>query len=99
MSNAKAYAMIEKRLSDQVKLFNHLPVSVDDSDDHYWIVKARLELAKAALSRAPEIKVTTLARSLGDVYTAVRRNLKPAELKRYEELAEKLEALNDKYGG
>jgi len=89
--------MIESRFSDQVKLFNHYPVSEDDSDTHYWAVKDRIALAKSALERAPEMKVTTLARSLGDVYIAVRRNLLPEELQKWNSLAEELEILSDKY--
>jgi hypothetical protein len=98
MSNQKAFAMIEGRFSDHVKRFNHADVSGADSDDHYWTVKDRLELARVALERAPELRVTTLARSLGDVYQAVRKNLTPDELKRWEESDEALEDLLDKYG-
>jgi hypothetical protein len=97
MRNDKALAMLESRFSDQIKLFNHYAVSDDDSDTHYWAVKDRIELAKNALERAPEIKVTTLARSLGDVYIAVRKNLLPEEREKWESLAELLETLSDKY--
>jgi hypothetical protein len=97
MHNDKAFRMIESRFSDQVKLFNHYPVSEDDSDTHYWAVKKRLALAKSALERAPELKVTTLARSLGDIYIAVHRNLLPEELQKWDSLAEELEILTDKY--
>ncbi|MYX26085.1 hypothetical protein GTY75_05275 [Streptomyces sp. SID8381] len=98
MINAKAFKMIEGRFSDHVKLFNHYDVNEADSDTHYWLVKGRVELARVALERAPELKVTTLARSLGDVYRAVRTNLTPAELKRWDASAEAIADLNDKYG-
>lgn len=98
MANDKAFELIERRFSDQIKLFNHYDVSTTDSDDHFWFVKDRIELARVALDRAPEMRVTTLARSLGDIYREVRKNLTPDELKKWEELGGKLEALNDKYG-
>jgi hypothetical protein len=97
MQNQKAFNLIEGRFSDHVKLFNHANVTDADSDDHYWTVKDRLELARVALERAPELRVTTLARSLGDIYQAVRKNLTPDELKRWEESDEALEELLDKY--
>lgn len=96
--NTKAYAMMEGRISERVKRFNHYPVSGDDSDDHYFMSKDRARLARLALDRAPEMKVTTLARSLGDVYLAVRKNLTPEELEQWKSLDLKLEALEDKYG-
>jgi hypothetical protein len=97
MLNQKAFKMIEGRFSDHVKLFNHADVTEADSDAHYWTVKERVDLARAALERAPELPVTTLARSLGDIYRAVRKNLTPDELKRWEETNEVLEELCDKY--
>lgn len=96
-NNYKAYAMLESRFSDQVKLFNHYDVTEEDSDAHYWAVKDRLGLAKTALERAPEVKVTTLARSLGDIYIAVRKNLLTEEREKWEALGETLENLTDKY--
>jgi hypothetical protein len=97
MLNQKAFNMIEGRFSDQVKRFNHFPVTGEDSDTQYWTVKERVDLARAALERAPEFPVTTLARSLGDIYQAVRKNLTADELKRWEETNEALEELLDKY--
>jgi hypothetical protein len=98
MLNQKAFNMIEGRFSDQVKLFNHFDVTEADSDTQYWTVKERADLARVALERAPQLKVTTLARSLGDIYQAVRKNLTPEELNRWEESNEVLEELSDKYG-
>lgn len=98
MRNQKAFDLIEGRYSAHVKLFNHYDVSHADSDDHYWTVKERVDLARAALERAPYLPVTTLARSLGDVSQAVRKNLTPDELKRWEETNDVLEELCDKYG-
>ncbi|MFB6654861.1 hypothetical protein ACFCZ4_06760 [Streptomyces microflavus] len=98
MLNQEAFDMIESRFSAHVKLFNFADVSLDDSDAHYWTVKDRLELARVALERAPEVRVTTLPRSLGDVYQAVRTNLTPEELTRWNEGNEAIEVLCDKYG-
>jgi hypothetical protein len=97
MLNQKAFTMIEGRFSDQVKRFNHFPVTDEDSDTQYWTVKERVDLARVALERAPELPVSTLARSLGDIYQAVRKNLTAEELKRWEETNEALEELLDKY--
>jgi hypothetical protein len=41
--------------------------------------------------------VTTLARSLGDIYRTVRTNLTPDELDRWNESGELLAELSDKY--
>jgi hypothetical protein len=71
MINQKAFEMIEGRFSDQVKLFNAYDVSGDDSDEHYYTVVGRVKLAKVALERAPKVKVTSLARSLGNRLNAV----------------------------
>lgn len=98
MKNAKAYAMVEERFSAHVKSFNAYDVSEADSDTHYWSVKSRLSLASLALERAPEITVTTPARSLGDVYRAIRVHLTPDEREQWETLRETLERLADKYG-
>jgi hypothetical protein len=98
MRNQKAFKLLEERFSMMVKTFNHANVTGADSDDHYWTVRDRLELGRVALERAPEFPVTTLARSLGDVYRAVRKSLTPDELKRWEESNEALEDLHDKYG-
>jgi hypothetical protein len=98
MLNQKAFDMIEGRFSDHVKRFNHFDVTEADSDTHYWTVKERVDLARVALERAPALTVTTLARSLGDTYRAVRKNLTPEELNRWEESNEVLEELSDKYG-
>ncbi|WP_125262043.1 hypothetical protein [Streptomyces alboflavus] len=98
MHNERAYRMVEERFSNHVKVFNHYDVSGADSDTHYWTVKERLELAQVALERAPEMKVTTLARSLGDVYLAIRKNLAPDELARWNEADDVLENLANKYG-
>ncbi|MEV5677433.1 hypothetical protein [Streptomyces sp. NPDC052179] len=98
MLNQEAFDMIEGRFSAHVKLFNSADVSLDDSDAHYWTVKDRLELARVALERAPEIQVTTLPRSLGDVYRAVRTNLTPEELASWDESNEALHELSEKYG-
>lgn len=95
--NAKAYAMLESRFSDQIKLFNSCDVNSEDSDTHYWAVKDRLKIAQDILSRIPEFKVTTLARSLGDIYIAIRRNSTPEEKEQWESLGEILETLHDKY--
>lgn len=97
MHNAKAFAMIEGRFSAHVKSFNAYDVSGKDSEAHYWLVRERLDLARAALERAPELKVTTLARSLGDVYRTVRQNLTPEELNAWIVKNEQLEALTGKY--
>ncbi|MFG3176557.1 hypothetical protein ACGFZC_16035 [[Kitasatospora] papulosa] len=98
MLNQKAFQMIEGRFSDHVKMFNSADVSGDDSDTHYWIVKDKLELARVALERAPQLRVTTLPRSLGDVYQAVRKNLTAEELARWDEKDDALHDLCDKYG-
>ncbi|WP_435270953.1 hypothetical protein [Streptomyces sp. 1222.5] len=98
MPNPKAFKLLEERFSMMVKTFNHANVSDTDSDDHYWTVRDRLDLGRVALERAPEFQVSTLARSLGDIYRAVRKNLTPDELKRWEESNEALEELHDKYG-
>jgi hypothetical protein len=98
MDNQKAFDMIEGRFSDHVKRFHSVEVSESDSDTYYWSVKERLELARTALDRAPKLTVTTLPRSLGDVYRAVRNNLTKEELSRYNDLNEQLEALSDDYG-
>ena len=98
MNNEKAFKMIEGRFSDQVKLFNQYDVNSQDSDDQYFMIVERVNLAKVALERAPLVKVTTLPRSLGDVYIAVRRNLTADELIRWNQLNEQLETLHDKYG-
>jgi hypothetical protein len=96
--NAKAIKLIEGRFSDLVKTFNHYPVSETDSDAQFWLVKERADLARVALERAPEIKVTTLARSLGDIYRTIRQHLTPDERIRWEKIATGLESLSDKYG-
>ncbi|MGW1231400.1 hypothetical protein [Streptomyces californicus] len=98
MHNQGAFDMIESRFSAHVRLFNFADVSDDDSDDHYWTVRDRLELARVALERAPRVHVTTLPTSLGDVYRAVRKNLTADELGRWNEYREALERLSDKYG-
>ncbi|WJV49893.1 hypothetical protein [Streptomyces flavofungini] len=98
MHNERAYKMVEERFSAHVKVFNHYDVSDDDSDTHYWTAKDRLELAQVALERAPEMKVTTLARSLGGIYQAIRKNLTPDELARWNEADDVLENLANKYG-
>lgn len=97
MKNAKAYAMVEERFSTHVKAFNTYDVSAADSDTHYWAVRSRLTLASAALERAPEIVVTTPARSLGNVYREIRAHLTPEELTQWETLNETLERMADKY--
>lgn len=97
MNNAKAYAMVEERFSAHVKSFNYMNVSEADSDTQYWTVKSRLALASAALDRAPELRVTTPARSLGDVYRTVRKHLTPEELEQWDAMGEALESLLDKY--
>ncbi|MEU3437862.1 hypothetical protein [Streptomyces sp. NPDC006863] len=98
MKNQGAFDMIEGRFSAHVKRFNSADVSLDDSDAHYWAVKDRLELARVALERSPEVRVTTLPRSLGDAYRAVRTNLTADELRRWNECDEALEVLWEKYG-
>lgn len=97
MHNNRAFAMLESRFSDQIKAFNCYDVTSEDSDTHYWVVKDRIDLAKKALERAPVIKVTTLARSLGDIYIAIRKNLLTEEREKWESLGETLELLTDKY--
>jgi hypothetical protein len=97
-NNVKAFKMIQGRFSDQVKLFNAYDVSGQDSGDHYFAVIERIKLAKIALERAPELRVTTLARSLGDIYLAIRNNLIADEFYEWNRLNEVLEALHDKYG-
>lgn len=97
MKNTKAYAIIERRFSQQVQNFNYLPVSDADADTQFWTVKSRLSLASLALDRAPEMTVTTAARSLGDVYRAIRQHLTAEELEQWEALNATLERLADKY--
>lgn len=97
-NNDAAFKMIESRLSAHVQTFNSYDVSEEDSDTHYFLSKEKLALARAALDSAPVVKVTTLARSLGDVYMAVKRNMNSADLRRWNEINELLEALSDKYG-
>lgn len=97
MHNAAAYAMIEKRFSNSVKLFHTFPVSDADSDIYYYAVRDRLALAKVALERASEVHVTTLARSLGEIYRVVFVNLTPPEREQWEGLNEDMENLLDKY--
>lgn len=99
MRNTKAYALIERRFSQQMQNFNYLPVTDADSDTHFWAVKDRLSLASLALDRAPELTVTTAARSLGDVYRAIRTHLTADELEQWESLNTELERLADKYEG
>ena len=98
MNNERAFKMIEGRLSDTVKLFNAYDVSGEDSDAQYFATIERVKLAKAALERAEDLKVTTLPRSLGNIYIAIRKNLDIGELDRWNRLNEELEALHDKYG-
>jgi hypothetical protein len=99
VNNSAAFRMIESRLSAHVQRFNSYDVSADDSDTQYFLTTEKLALAKAALESAPTFKVTTLARSLGDVYLAVKRNLSDADMRRWIEINEMLEALSDKYEG
>jgi hypothetical protein len=99
MNNLAAFRMIEGRLSSHVQLFNSYKVNEEDSDTQYFLTREKLALAKAALENAPTFKVTTLARSLGDVYLAVKRNLSDADMRRWIEINELLEALSDKYEG
>jgi hypothetical protein len=98
MPNAKAFKLLEERFSMSIKTFNHANVSHADSDDHYWMVKDRLELGRVALERAPEFPVSTLARSLGDIYRTVRANLTSDELRSWHESNDALEEMHDKYG-
>ncbi|MGV9693407.1 hypothetical protein ACWDUX_30365 [Streptomyces sp. NPDC003444] len=98
MHNQKAFALLEERFSSLIKVFNSANVSGADSDDHYWAVRDRLDIAREALERAPEFPVSTLACSLGDIYLAVRKNLTEDELKRWNETNGALEELHDKYG-
>jgi hypothetical protein len=97
MNNDAAFRMIESRLSAHVQRFNGYDVSAEDSDTQYFLTTEKLALAKAALESAPAFKVTTLARSLGDVYMAVKRNLSDADMRRWIEINEQLEELSDKY--
>ena len=97
--NSAAFRMIESRLSAHVQRFNGYDVSAEDSDTQYFLTTEKLALAKAALESAPAFRVTTLARSLGDVYMAVKRNLATADLARWNEINELLEALSNKYEG
>jgi hypothetical protein len=99
VNNEPAFRMIESRLSAHVQRFNGYDVSADDSDTQYFLTTEKLALAKAALESAPAFKVTTLARSLGDVHLAVKRNLSDADMRRWIEINELLEALSDKYEG
>jgi hypothetical protein len=98
MNNEKAFRMIKGRFSDQIKLFNQYDVNSKDSDAQYLLVMERIELARVALERAPQFKVTILPRSLGDIYIAIKRNLTVEERVRWNGLNDELEALHDKYG-
>jgi hypothetical protein len=99
MNNAAAFRMLEGRLSAHVQRFNGYDVSANDSDEQYFLTTEKLALAKAALESAPAFKVTTLARSLGDIYRTVKHSMSAADLKRWNEINETLEALSDKYEG
>lgn len=98
MNNERAYKLLEERFSGQVKTFNRHDVSAADADTHYWAVKDRLSLASLALDRAPAVTVTTLARSLGDVYRAIRTHLSADERKKWEALGDTIEKLSARYG-
>ncbi|MVO87452.1 hypothetical protein GPA10_22475 [Streptomyces sp. p1417] len=97
MQNQEAFKLLEERFSMMVRTFNCVDVSFADSDDHYFTVKDRLDLGRIALERAPEFRVTDLPRSLGDIYRAIRLNLTPEEMKRWNETREALQVLHDKY--
>lgn len=97
-NNDAAFRMIEGRLSNHVKTFNSYNVTGEDSDTQYFLSTEKLALAKAALEKAPAFKVTTLARSLGDVYLTAKRNMTSEELSRWNEINGLLEELSDKYG-
>jgi hypothetical protein len=104
MHNDAALKMLEGRFSHHIKRFNHLPnVSDDDSDAQYDLTRESVKLARIALERAPKVQPTgnrvalLLSTDLGNVYRAVRRNLLPAELARWEEIITELDALSDKY--
>lgn len=98
MHNEKAFRLIEGRFSEHVKLFNIAPVSGEDGDKQEDIVRERLELARVALERVPVVQVTTLPRSLGNAYNAVRKGLTDAERVRWNETRDMLDALESKYG-
>jgi hypothetical protein len=103
--NAPAIKLVTDRYSAHVQSFNHLPVSEDDSDTHYWLSKELETLATRALSRAPLFKpsgnrVALLpSTDLGNVRIAMRRAFTPEELARYNKIQDDLTALTDKYEG
>jgi len=98
MINYRAFKMIEDRFSDHIRSFNHHDVTGEDSDAHFWAVRDRLKLAEVALERSPLIKTSTLARSFGDIYSAIKRNLSDAERAEWDRLNDVIGDLTDKYG-
>lgn len=103
--NYQVIKMVTDRYSAHVKSFNHMDVSDEDSDTHYYLNKELASLAETVFARAPLFRPSgnraglLPSVDLGNAYRALRENMTGEERARYNEIQEKLHALQDKYEG
>lgn len=101
--NYTAIKLLTDRYSAQIKSFNYLVISDDDSDEQYFLYKELEKIVTAALQRAPEFKpsgnrVALLpAKDLGNVRMHAMRHMDSSERARYDEIQDMLNNLYDKY--
>lgn len=96
MTPTRAWAILERRFSDRVRVLAHYePYSEDLVEDVVAKIQEKLQLAKAALERAGNVQVVNARQPLGDIYRAVRRNLTDDESVQWDRINTDIDRLSD----